>query len=172
MRAWCCDEYRDQSILPYPAMQYIFFRTNIYLKRQNQAEHWTVYDRESVRWADLSVRLVVKANSLSARNTDIVDPLYSISNLGLKINYRDRSLDGYHAQQWPQKWNWMNKSRCLWCGQCRAQQKSIKLFEINIYDKNVLLRYYIIINFVWIIKNAITKRSCVLLRLFRDIYYE
>ena len=38
---------------------------NIYLKRQKQAEQWIVMG--SVRWADLAMRLIVIANSLSAR---------------------------------------------------------------------------------------------------------
>ena len=44
---------------------YVFSRTNIYLKQQNQAAVKRL--RESVRWADLTIRFVVKANSLSAR---------------------------------------------------------------------------------------------------------
>ena len=42
-------------------MQYLFYRTNIYLKRQNQVEQWSVLG-ESARWADLTIRLIVKAS--------------------------------------------------------------------------------------------------------------
>ena len=42
-------------------MQYDFSRTNIYLKRQNQAAQG-IGIGESARWADLTIRLVVKFN--------------------------------------------------------------------------------------------------------------
>ena len=61
-RAWCGDECLDQSISPYPMMQYVFFRT-----KSNWSENG-----EIARWADLTIRLIVKANSMSAR-VDILE---------------------------------------------------------------------------------------------------
>ena len=58
-------------------MQYVFSRTNrpiYYIIYQAEKSNWAVKRfGESGRWADLTIHLVVKANSMSARraNTDI-----------------------------------------------------------------------------------------------------
>ena len=41
--------------------------TNIHLKRLNQTVQWRVYIAEGAIWAGLTIRLAVKANSMSAR---------------------------------------------------------------------------------------------------------
>ena len=58
--AWCADECWNQPSSPYPTMQYAFSCSNIYLKRQNQTEHWSV----------------VKANNMSARKANSGNPIW------------------------------------------------------------------------------------------------
>ena len=60
-----CEMGWSQPISPYPTMQYVFSRTYIYLKRQNQTDLVKRFI-ESARWADLTIRFVMKANSMSA----------------------------------------------------------------------------------------------------------
>ena len=49
----CGDECWDQSISPYPTMWYEFPHTNMYLKRQNQAEPWSVWRECEMGWSHL-----------------------------------------------------------------------------------------------------------------------
>ena len=63
------DECWDQPISPYPTMQYTCIFLYEYLSETaNWTVIWTVNRIwESASWTDLSIRLVLKANTMSAR---------------------------------------------------------------------------------------------------------
>ena len=104
-RAWCGDECWDQPISLCPTMMYVFYRTNIYLKQQNQTEQSSVL--KSVRDGLISHNyffcLVVKADSMGARKMFSVEMVKrDTSNFGrIKMQGRLQKFGLWYAHMMP-----------------------------------------------------------------------